>query len=117
MRWWLSFVLAGLILVGSVVLPGHPDPGATPPPPAAGQDLLTRSQALGSARSDPREPAAARLMDYRSAAGLVGIEPNPQRSPAAEVWVVTVYQPQRYTVILDGSTGAVLNSCMGCPAL
>jgi len=56
-------------------------------------------------------------MDYRSAAALLGEGPDPRLSPVAPVWVVTVYQPRQYTVILNGVNGLVIDSCMGCRSL
>lgn len=108
--------LAGAVLAASVVAPGRPVPTRTFSPPP-GQDHLTESQALDSARGGAATPAAARLMDYRSAAALLGEGANPKLPPGATVWVVTVYQPQQYTVILNGANGTVIDSCMGCRPL
>ncbi|HYR61779.1 MAG TPA: hypothetical protein VET24_03990 [Actinomycetota bacterium] len=108
--------MAGAILAASVVLPGRPVPARTFLPPQ-GETHLTESQALDSARGGAALPAAARLMDYRSAAALLGEGPDPRLSPVAPVWVVTVYQPRQYTVILNGVNGLVIDSCMGCRSL
>lgn len=115
-RWSVSFAVAGVVLAASVVAPGRADPSRTFSPPP-GQSHLTESQALDSARGGTATPAAARLMDYRTAAALLGEGANPQLPPGATVWVVTVYQPQQYSVILNGANGTVIDSCMGCRAL
>lgn len=116
LRWGYSVVLAGAIVAASVVLPGRPLPAQTFAPPP-GQTHLTESQALDSARGGAAYPAAARLMDYRSAAALLGEGADPKLAPATEVWVVTVYQPQQFTVILNGANGTVIDSCIGCRSL
>jgi hypothetical protein len=114
-RWIYAGILALVITGVSVVLPGQPDgPRRLVPPP--GQANLTRSQAIAAASASTRAggPARAALMDYGPATGLVGVGSDPRLAPSTPVWVVTVYRPQQYTVILDGASGAVLNSCMGC---
>jgi hypothetical protein len=106
------------MFVVSVLVPGRRDPAAPLPParvqPPAGQSHLTRSQALASASRGAADPVAATLMDYRSAAAALGEGPDPGVGPATLVWVVTVSSPEEYTVILNGSNGTVIDSCIGC---
>ena len=114
-RWIYAAILATVLLCASVVLPGTPSgPGRMVPPP--GQANLTRSQAIAAASGSARagSPARAALMDYGPATGLVGVGSDPRLAPSTPVWVVTVYRPQQYTVILDGTSGTVLSSCIGC---
>lgn len=106
------------MLCASVVAPGQPD-GAGRLVPPSGQANLTRSQAIAAARGSARAggPATAALMDYGPATGLVGVGSDPRLAPSTQVWVVTVYQPQQYTVILDSANGSVLSACIGCGRL
>jgi hypothetical protein len=114
-RWIASVVLAVAILVFSVVLPGAPTREPLRPPP--GLSHLTETQAITSARGASGGRAAARLMDYGSAAALLGGGADPAIDPTAPVWVVTVYRPTTFTVILDSVDGAVIDSCIGCRSL
>ena len=113
MRWGWSFALAGVTLVASVVVPGSaPGPQTFAPP--RGHRTLTETQAVDAAAGRPGAPAAARLMDYESAATLLGEGPDPRRAPSTPVWLVTVDGPQSYTVVLNGVDGTVIDSCIGC---
>lgn len=120
-RWW-RWALPGLLVpamfVVSVLVPGRNDLVAALPPvpvqPPPGRTHLTRSQAVASASGGMADPAAATLMDYQSAAAALGEGPDPGVAPATVVWVVTVRYPEEYTVILNGSDGTVIDSCIGC---
>jgi len=112
-RWVLSSLLAVAILALSVVLPGRPT-APTSPVSLAPPSPLSRAQAVAAAESGSPEPATARLVSYRSAAQLLGRAPDPAEDPGTQVWLVTVLQPQTYTVILDRADGRVIDSCLEC---
>ncbi|HEU5002820.1 MAG TPA: hypothetical protein VFW71_08585 [Actinomycetota bacterium] len=111
-RWVLSSLLAFGILLLSVVLPAPPAP--TSPAPAPPLSPLSRAQAVAAAENGGTQPATARLVSYRSAAQLLGRAPDPAEDPGAQVWLVTVRQPQTYTVILNQADGRVIDSCLQC---
>lgn len=111
-RWILSSLLAVVILMLSVVLPAPPAPTSPAPPAPSGP--LSRTEAVSVAESGSAEPATARLISYRGAAQLLGRAPDPAEDPSAQVWLVTVQQPETYTVILDESDGRLIDSCLEC---
>ena len=113
-RWMLSGLLAVALLALSVVLPGAPTAPPSPASPATPPSPLSRAQAVAAAENGGAEPATARLVSYRSAAQLLGRAPDPAEDPGTQVWLVTVLQPQTYTVILDRSDGRVIDSCLKC---
>lgn len=118
MRWGWSFALAGVTLAASVVVPPSAPGSSTGPrtfAPPRGQPTLTEAQAVNAAAGRPGAAGAARLMDYKSAATLMGEGPDPRRAPSTPVWLVTVEGQQSYTVVLNGADGTVIDSCIGCP--
>jgi hypothetical protein len=119
-RWLVSLVVAFGLAVGmlglSVVLPGQAAAPPAPLRPPTGLSHLTRTQAVTTAGATGGA-ADARLMDYESAAALLGEGPNPAVDPTEAVWVVTVTRPSTFTVILNGVNGAVIDSCVGCRTL
>lgn len=121
MRLLLRLAAAMAIGIGmlalSVVVPGSPTAGPTLPSPPPGLSHLTEHQAIESATGGAPSKADAQLMDYSAAAALLGGGPDPRIDPAAEVWLVTVYRPQTFTVILDSVDGSVIDSCIGCRVL
>jgi hypothetical protein len=119
-RWGWSFALAGVTLVASVVVPpsvSGPTAGPRTFAPPRGHRTLTEAQAVDAAAGRAGVPAAARLMDYESAATLLGEGPDPRRAPSTPVWLVTVEGPQGFTVVLNGTDGTVIDSCIGCQVL
>ena len=121
--WCRGMVLLGLVaalFAFSVLVPGRPDPGAAqaltagPVRPPSGQSHLSRAEAVRSASGGAPSPVHAQLTDYRTATALLGEGADPAVGPATVVWLVTVFHPQEYTVILNGTDGTVIDSCLGC---
>lgn len=116
--WFAAAVaLAMSMLAVSVVMPGTPAVAPTYPSPPPGLSHLTQHQAIESATGGHTSKADAQLMAYSSATAMLGEGPNPKIDPTAEVWLVTVYHPQTFSVILDSVDGLVIDSCIGCRAL
>ena len=90
LRWFGVPVLALGLLALSVVLPGRAAPSSLPGVLPAG--------------------ATSEQMAYGPATDVVGVGADPRLAPTTPVWVVRVDQPEPYTEIVDGRTGAVLDS-------
>ncbi|HLI58017.1 MAG TPA: hypothetical protein VKY26_13415 [Actinomycetota bacterium] len=116
---WLAaaVAVAMAMLAMSVVLPGTPTVAPRFPSPPPGMSHLTEQQAIESATGGHKTRADAQLMDYSAATAMLGEGPDPKIDPTAEVWLVTVYRPATFTVILDSVDGSVIDSCLGCRAL
>jgi hypothetical protein len=122
--------------------PEKPDTAQWPATPASSRSYLDAQAAASEASlgraAPPSQPVIEAETTYAEASRLLGGGgPNPYVLPSTPVWIVTVPLPwpevsvlQRggggpsatpkespYTIILDASNGAAIDSCSGCATL